>query len=210
MLISSGDILLKSKNDTTIAHYAAQNNHGAIILQLVELYRIYKPLVELCVLNVLDDEDRLESIIDENPHATHFTIEQLKQLEVVISNIKMGIESGLLNPTLVKNSSDFSIVNSPTKSGLCPLHLAAGNDCSDVIDAFIKLFSPFKTNATMETNQYDHVNPLDHAGETPLHKAGRNKHIIIYRKLVEVGASDSIVSMLKQTPRQLLMDDIIL
>lgn len=50
------------------------------------------------------------------------------------------------------------------------------------------------------------VNSKDSSHETPLHKAARNKLTISYQKLVAAGASEDILNMMKQSPKQLLLD----
>jgi ankyrin repeat protein len=150
--------------------------------------------------------------------SSHFTSEQLKQLETVMMHIESGLVSGSIHPTIIKDSTEEIIINASTKNGITPLHLAAENDCTEVIDAFIQHLASGDRSDALEAGPTEsvaakstlEVNVRDSVGETALHKAGRNKHFISYRKLVSIGASESILNMLKQTPKQLLIDDILL
>lgn len=87
------------------------------------------------------------------------------------------------------------VVDTPSSNGLRPLHMSALCNSLDCVRYLIS------ANVDIEAK--------DKVGETALHKAARKSYFAIYSMLVKDGyANESAFNMSRQTPAQILKDDI--
>ena len=86
-----------------------------------------------------------------------------------------------------------SVVDIISRSGGKAIHMAAEFDSRECVAYLISLGV--------------RIDCVDSIGETPLHKAARKNHFIVYDILVKAGANEHIRNLMRETPIQLLRDD---
>lgn len=113
---------------------------------------------------------------------------------ILVDKLTEILKDGKIKAHEILNVDEGSIIDSPTLNGIRPLHVAAENDCMKALEALL--------SCSID------INARDVSAETALHKAARAKHAMIYRRLVDAGVNETLQNNIRQTARQLMIDDI--
>lgn len=216
---------LRTRNHSTAAHFAAQNNHGHILKQFKELLRDYKIALSTCAMETTEESD-LEAVRAKHGELASqaSTGEELKRLTALSNIFTKQVQEGKrkIDKDNIDRLSEKELIDTMTLSGLRPIHLAAENDCVDALqgllsynhgpanvssnESYVSTLTN-RTSSTLSEKVIIDVNAVDNSGETPLHKAGRNKNFVTYKLLIAAGAMETVQNIAKLTPKQLLIDD---
>ena len=198
----AANLLIVSRSGSTICHYAAQQDCYNSIILLNKLYYELK----FCIKKIIIINNNNEMMTNNNSNNQSSKEISMIEDESLLMSEEFSFLENYLSVLIKDNKFDLynnyiqtltiqNILDSANPGGYHPLHLAAENDCLLAVKAF------------MEIKQSINFNAKDSTGETALHKAARNKHFIMYRLLISAGSLDNIMSNVRQTPKQLLVDD---
>lgn len=88
--------------------------------------------------------------------------------------------------------ADNIVLDTPSRNGSTPLHVAACFDAKNAVDVLLK---------------YNvQINAQDSTGETPLHKAGKKNYVMLFNHLIAKGADERLKTITRETARDFLND----
>lgn len=164
----------------TATHFAAQEDRGECI----------EMLHQLCVEQIakLQDEaageaEKMASLGLSGPAPTTADTISLQRQDTIDEDMKTAN---------TKPSIDL-VINSTSKNGTTPLHVAAAFASLSAIEALVKLGA--------------NVDAQDNMQETPMHRAARRNYYECYDYLKNIGrGDDKIRNLMGETPADVLFD----
>lgn len=180
------DLMAKNRGGLTAAHFAAQGDHALSIETLARLFTTD--------LDYFAHRDQRY-----NGHKDSGKSKNLKE-GVETSNkgssylkacFSRGLYHGVPIDELVCMPTN-AVIDLPTNGGMRPIHFAALTDSRTAAESLVALgVDP---------------NVVDSIGDSPLHKAGRSCHFLLYRQLVTHGASEIVRNAMMESPSDLIND----